>query len=98
MPDKGDILTGDEHLAPGVGGYSMETPRGLYVPLITAQNEGSGDVGHYLDSLPTDQRVVVPNVVNPRLAGMLERRGFTVKMEWAEEFGEWVEVMVREAT
>ena len=91
----GDVLTGDESLAPGVHGYTVDTPDGLYVPVIMALEEGSGDVGRYLNALPTNRRVVVPNVMNPRLVGMLIRRGFTVNREWFEEAGEWIEIYER---
>lgn len=84
-------------LAPGVRGYTVDLgERGLYVPLIEAENPGSGDVGRYLDSLPRDRRVVVPNVVSARLLGMLQRRGFSAVMEWAEDFGEFVECWERQ--
>lgn len=36
-----------------------------------------GDVGRWLDTLPLDRKVIVPAVVSGRLAGMLERRGFS---------------------
>lgn len=82
-------------LAPRVTGYTVETDDGLYVPVITAEREGSGDVGRFLDSLPKDRRVVVPNVVNPRLEGMLIRRGFTLTEEWSDAFEEMVPVWER---
>lgn len=41
-----------------------------------------GAVGAWLDSLPTDRQVLVPAVVSDRLAGMLERRGFTKLRIW----------------
>lgn len=85
-------------LAPGVRGYTVDMgEQGLYIPLIDAEAPGSGDVGRYLDSLPKDRRVVVPNVISARLAGMLDRRGFVVVQEWAEQFGEYVECYVRES-
>ena len=90
-----DALNGDEMLAPGVLGYSLETEEGLYIPFIAAVEEGSGHVGRYLDSLPTDRRVCVPGVLNSRLAGMLTRRGFTPIMEWTEQYEEWIEVYER---
>ena len=92
-----DLLTGEERLGPGVRGYTLEFGRGLYVPWIAAEREGQGDVGRYLDALPCNQRVVFPNVISPRLAGMLLRRGFHVEDEWAAEFNEYVECFVREA-
>lgn len=95
MSERGDILTGRERLADGVFGYCLETDRGLYVPWIMAEREGSGDVGRYLDSLPTDRRVVFPTILSARLAAMLGRRGFVATVEWAEEYEEWVEIMER---
>lgn len=68
-------------LAPGVIGYEEVRGGDLYVPLIAAVDEGRGDVGRYLDSLPRDRRVVVPNVLNDILAGMLKRRGFKLRTE-----------------
>ena len=86
-----------DRLAPGVFGYSVESDGALYVPFIMAEKEGSGAVGKFLDELPTDRTVKVPNVESARLKGMLERRGFAPEMEWAEEFGEHVEVYVRKS-
>lgn len=83
-------------LSPGVVGYTVDNgEQGLYVPLIESTDPGQGNVGRYLDTLPRDRRVVVPNVINVKLAGMLERRGFVVEDEWAEDFGEWVPCHVR---
>lgn len=70
-----------DHLASGVVGYSIDEEDGsLWIPLIYAEDEGAGDVGRYLDSLPTDRTIVVPNVINPRLEQMLARRGFTERV------------------
>jgi hypothetical protein len=95
--ENGSILTGDEMLGPGVGGYCIDGEDGLFIPVITAVKEGSGDVGRYLDSLPTNRRVVVPNVMNERLVGMLLRRGFVARFtdEWLEETGESIEIYER---
>lgn len=82
-------------LAPGVLGYTVEQGGALYVPFIMAETEGSGDVGRYLDSLPTDRSVRFPNVTSDRLRGMLYRRGYAPVWEYAEEFGEYVEVVER---
>ena len=84
-------------LAKGVEGYTMENNDTLYIPLIHSRVPGDGNVGRYIDSLPRDRRVVFPTVVNAVLAGMLERRGFTLTHEWAEEVGEWVEMWERKA-
>lgn len=74
-------------LAPGVQGTAFDTPEGIYIPLVRAKSEGSGDVGRFLDSLPTDRRICFPGVINHRLAGMLERRGFFKGIE-PGNFGE----------
>lgn len=66
----------EPELAPGVGGYTLDVDGDLWLPLIYAEDEGSGQVGEYLDTLPFDRRVVVPNILSGRLAGMLRRRGF----------------------
>ena len=95
MVKKGELLTGRERLASGVLGYSMKTPRGLYIPWIQAETEGDGRVGRYLDGLPLDRRVVFPTIISARLVGMLARRGFTPGWEWAEEAGEMVDFMER---
>lgn len=84
-----------DKLAPGVLGYAVETDEALFVPAIMAERPGRGDVGRFLDSLPRDRTVKVPAVLSPRLAGMLDRRGFKRKVEWAAEFAEYVEVWVR---
>jgi hypothetical protein len=68
-----------ERLAPGVIGYAIEYAHELWIPVIHAEKEHEGDVARYLDTLPLNRRVVIPNVINPVLAGMLERRGFTLR-------------------
>lgn len=96
MSALGEVLTGRERLAPGVFGYNADMgEKGLYVPWIQAEHEGSGDVGRYLDRLPRDRRVVFPTILSARLAGMLARRGFVPGQEWADEVGEWVDLMER---
>lgn len=63
--------------APGVTALTTEREDGtLYIWTVRATNPGSGDVSRYLDGLPTDRRVIVPNVLNDKLRAMLERRGF----------------------
>jgi hypothetical protein len=65
------------YLAPGVFGFTRDDPDGsLVIPMVIAEHEGTGDVGRYLDSLPTNRRIVVEECISMRLAGMLERRGF----------------------
>jgi hypothetical protein len=90
------LIDPEQMLAPGVRGYSVETSRGLYIPVIISVDESKGNVGRYLDSLPTDRRVVVPNVMNSLLAEMLERRGFTRAREFSKEFDEWMTIHERE--
>lgn len=85
----------DELLAPGVLGYKIETEDAIYIPLIQAVTEGSGAVGAYLDSLPADRAIKIPDVISDRLRKMLLRRGYVVTHEYAEEFEEDVEIMTR---
>jgi hypothetical protein len=74
--EEGSILIpGQEDLlAPGVRGYALRARGLIYIPLIIAEKEGSGDVGRFLDSLSPN--CVIPTVTSPRLGGMLIRRGF----------------------
>lgn len=74
------LIPGQEGLlALGVRGYAMEHLGKIYIPLIVAEKEGSGDVGRFLDSL--SPRCVVVSVTSPRLAGMLMRRGFSPQFD-----------------
>lgn len=88
-PEPKTFFLGQEpELAPGVRGYTVDSgDKGFYVPLIYAEDEGSGAVGAYLDGLPRDRRVVFPTVLSGRLAGMLQRRGFVMAWEDDPEFG-----------
>lgn len=86
-----------EELAPGLRGYTLEHNGALYIPLLMADEPGSGACGAYLDQLPTDRTIKVPNVLSSVLVGMLMRRGFVVDHEWSAEHGETVEVWVRRA-
>jgi|GEM_PF-4533842 len=61
-------------LAPGVRGFAYEENGEIFVPLIVAEAEGSGDVGRFLDALAP--MCVVTNVTSEMLRGMLRRRGF----------------------
>lgn len=84
----GSLIDFDALLAPGVHGYAMEDAEGrLYIPVIEAVTEGNGDVGRFLDALPKDRTVRFPTVMSARLAGMLERRGFTLISEDDHELG-----------
>ena len=64
-------------IGPGVEGIEHDFGTVFEVASIRAVTEGCGAVGAYLDRLPRDRTVIVPFVVSERLAGMLERRGFT---------------------
>ena len=86
-------------VAPGVLAWVETNPDGaLEVMYVEALDEGSGAVGAWLDGLPTDRRVVVPNVSSERLAGMLARRGFKARkgLRPLAMLGmTWVDVWVR---
>ena len=66
----------EPELARGVKGYAVEHGGWIWIPLIIAEAEGAGDVGRFLDAVEPDRTVVVPNVLHPKLWGMLERRGW----------------------
>ena len=86
------LSPGDEDfLAPGVRGYAIEENGKIYIPLIIAEQEGSGVVGRFLDSLTP--RCVIPTVTSVRLRGMLERRGWKCTEE--EAMGDVFDVWVR---
>lgn len=88
-----------EEIGPDVMGYTVDlAERGLYVPLVEATNPGNGDVGRFIDSLPTDRRIVFPNVISAKLEGMLRRRGYHDDKEYSEDFAEWVHLLVRDAS
>lgn len=81
VPVNSEAIIGEEGLlAPGVRGYAVESEGKVWIPVIYAEKEGSGDVGRFLDSL--SPRCAVPTVTSSRLMGMLARRGFV------PEFGE----------
>ena len=80
------------------GGYAIEDKDGsIYIPVVLMEPPGQGDGGRFLDSLPRDRTIKFPNVVSAVLAGMLERRGFTVVQEWADEYDDYVDVYVRKS-
>lgn len=88
-----------EELGPGVVGYAQPQSGGIiYFGAIEAVNEGSGDVGRWLDSLPTNEHYRIPYIVNPRLEGMVRRRGWTTFYEWFDAADENVLVYERLAT
>lgn len=86
---------GEVNIAPGVHGQVFDTPNGIYIPVISADNPGSGDVARFLDGLPKDRDIKFTCVLSPILRGMLLRRGYVDAGEFSEEFGENVDVMIR---
>lgn len=64
-------------LAPGVLGCIEDKGDCLVVIWLEAEEEGSGDVGRWLDRLDPATAVIVMEVLSERLRGMLTRRGFT---------------------
>lgn len=96
-PEAVSLEMGEQLLAPGVYGHLFDTPNGVYIPVITAANPGSGEVGRFLNSLPKNRAVKFATVMSPVLRGMLRRRGFVDVLELSEEFGEDVEIMMRAA-
>ena len=76
---------GNYELAPGVEGMAYRLPDGLiYIPIVNAVREGSGDVGRFLDSLSQNCRII--GVVSLRLIKMLRRRGW---VETDKERRQW---------
>ena len=63
-------------LAPGVRGILFDEPDGVTVTAVFAEKEGDGAVSAWLDGLPKDRQVTFTTVLNPRLGGMLARRGY----------------------
>ena len=77
-----DVAVGLYKLAPGVNGYAIRRGQTVYIPVIEAVTPGSGDVGRFLDSLPGKfKEARIPNVINPQLVAMLQRRGFWLTWE-----------------
>ena len=81
-------------LALGVKGYAILKGGAYYIPIIEAEQEGSGDVGRFLDALDPAVTFKIPCVINARLAMMLVRRGFRRVVEHTDE-GDPVEVWQR---
>lgn len=57
------------------------------IAMVISNNPGSGDFTAFLDEYETYYRIFVENVHNPRLAAMLERRGYTLVDEGDAFFG-----------
>lgn len=83
-----------DDLADGVRGYVEEHDGEQWIPLIVATSPGTGQVAAFLDRLPATETIVVPNVLSPKLARMLERRGFRKEVRW---IGEAIDVWARPA-
>ncbi len=64
---------------PGVMGIAIEHDGRIYVQYIEAVRQGSGHVGRFLDDL--DPGCILTYVINARMRGMLERRG------WKKDYG-----------
>jgi hypothetical protein len=92
-----DTLRTLDEISEASGGYALEVNGEIYIPAIMMRNPGRGDGGRFLDALPRDRTIKVPNIISHVLVGMLERRGFHLIYEWAPEYQEWVDVYVREA-
>ena len=74
-------------LAPGVRGILFDEHDGIIVTSVFAEQEGSGAVSAWLDSLPKNRRVTFTTVLSGRLAGMLVRRGFQPILLHDSDFG-----------
>src|ERR1035437_6782210 len=74
-PEDAAEAMGEQQLAPGVHGWLFDTANGIYIPFISADKPGTGDVARFLDSLPRDRAVKFPTVLSAPLRGMLLRRG-----------------------
>ena len=75
----GDSVTPGEEpiIGPGVRGLAIDRGnKGTWIGLVIADKPGNGDVSRWLDSLEQDKMFVFPNVINPKLRSMLERREF----------------------
>lgn len=83
-------------LAPPLIGYiCTEEVSRVYLPAIYSMEPDKGNVGRYLTTLQeTFDEVVVPAVISPKLAGMLERRGYKIEKHWASEISEHVDCYV----
>lgn len=57
----------EEFIAPGVRGYAVEHEGKIWISVIIAEHEGSGDVGRFIDSLSS--RCAIPTVTSSRLQG-----------------------------
>ena len=75
----------DAALTSKIHGYAVESNGKILIPLIESLEPGQGNVGRFLDSL--SPRCEIPTVMNAKLRGMLERRGWTVRIEDDPQWG-----------
>lgn len=79
-----------------LGAIFDEGEMGVYVPVVMSKKPGCGNVGRFIDGLLSKHKVVkFPNIISSRLEEMLKRRGFQLTYEWAEQYGEYVDVWVK---
>lgn len=90
--------TQETPLAPGVFGCVETEGDTIVVMWVRAEVEGSGAVGRWLDSLPTDRKIKMIGVVSERLRGMLERRGYVQRMVLMPAADEWMPAHIRKAS
>lgn len=82
-------------VSPGVRAIHTEDDEEVVVGWIEGESPGSGRVGAWLDAQKRKgKRILVVEPMNPRLVGMLERRGF----DWGQKrrspaYNEHVKVM-----
>jgi len=84
----GHPATDTYELGPGIKGYAVEDEGLIYIPLVSADNPGQGDMGRFIDSL--DSNCVFSAVFSQKLQGMLVRRMWVLKWEFVVEAGEEV--------
>lgn len=85
-------------ISENVRGIAFVTDSAILIPIIRSMKPGSGFVSQFLDSLPSDARIVFMIVTNPKLRTMLLNRGYTEQTEWSELFDDEVPVMVKEVS
>lgn len=75
-------------LGAGVLGVTRDHGDVLVIVWLEATVPGRGDMGRYLDRLPRTRNIMVLDVINPVLSGMLHRRGFSTH----GDAGHWARV------
>jgi hypothetical protein len=73
-----------QRLATGIFGHILdEGKKGVYIPTFYSISQGKGNAGKFIEELKERYNIVkFPNIINPVLIGMLERRGFKKKREY----------------